>query len=172
MSNNKKWKNRKINLQSYVVSEEKPKKTLSKSWRIALTGLFLIAIPSFLMFLLIGKDGWIISNTKSFDRWAFELPIALAISAIQLMGIFLLIWRFKVFGVEALTFLVPITLAMNSFLVSSGAKEWFLRVLPAVAIAFLAIPILIINKKIAKKIENKKLDQMLAEEKKNKSLLD
>lgn len=50
MSNNDKWKNKKVNLKNYVVESGKPKRELSRSWKIALTGLFLIVIPSFIMF--------------------------------------------------------------------------------------------------------------------------
>ena len=63
---------------------------------------------------------------------------------------------------------------MNSFLVSSGVElsKWWIRVLPAVGLAFLAIPVIAINRFVAKRNENK-LKAMLEEEnKKTKSLLD
>ncbi|WP_211333926.1 hypothetical protein [Metamycoplasma neophronis] len=172
MSNNNKWKNKKINVKSYEVTNTKPKKELSKSWKIALTGLFLIVIPSFLIFILIGKDGWVFEQFKDYNRWAFDLPIALSVFIIQMFVVSLLIWKFKVFGSEALNFLIPVALAMNSFLVSSGDVAWFVRVLPAVGLAFVAVPVIMINKAIAKKAIEKKRAIIVAEELKNKTLLD
>ncbi|WP_027122444.1 hypothetical protein AB5V95_02655 [Metamycoplasma spumans] len=174
MSNNAKWKNKKINVKNYQATQQKQKRELSKSWKIALTGLFLIVIPSFLFFLFIGKDGWVINAFKDANRWSFNLPIALGILTVQLFVVSLLIWKFKVYGSEALNFLVPVALAMNSFLVTSGvdSADWYIRVLPAVGLAFIAVPILMINKAVAKKSAEKRKSKLLAEELKNKSLLD
>ncbi|MBN0970508.1 hypothetical protein [Mycoplasma phocoeninasale] len=172
MSNNKKWKNKKINIKNYQVVDQKPKKQLSNSWKIALTGLLLIAIPSFLLFIFVGKDGWIFSQTKSIDRWSGELLIALGMSAIQITIVCLLVWKFKFLRPESLHFLIPITFAMNSFLVSSGVDTWYVRVIPAVGLAFLAIPILLLTKRILKIKSQKQYAMMQEEELKNKSLLD
>ncbi|WP_045433266.1 hypothetical protein [Metamycoplasma canadense] len=173
MSNNKKWKNKKININNYQTLEiKKEKKSLSKSWKIALTGLFLIAIPSFLIFLLIGKDGWIIESTKLYHRWKTLLPIAFGIIAIQASIVGLLIFKFKVFGINGLIFLIPFSLAMASFLVSSGVEDWPYRIMPAVGLAFLSLPILLLVKHIEKKIENKKRIEFEKQERAQKSLLD
>ena len=174
MSNNDKWKNKKVNLKNYVVESGKPKRELSRSWKIALTGLFLIVIPSFIMFLILGIDGWIIKSTKNLSRWGVEFPIALAIAAIQIIIVLLLVFKFKVINTEALTFLIRISLAINSFLVSSGQRpeDWYIRVLPAVGLVFLAIPIILINKAVAKSQEKQRKIKLLEEEQKNKSLLD
>ena len=86
MSNNRKWKNKKINFDSYKNSEEKnvkERKKLSDSWKIGLIALFLIAIPSFLSFLLLGNDGWVIKASKNFNRWSMLLPIAISILIVQ-----------------------------------------------------------------------------------------
>ncbi|WP_412031665.1 hypothetical protein [Metamycoplasma buccale] len=172
MSNNKKWKKRKLNLENYNPIVKKQKRQLSNSWKIALTGLFLIVIPSFILFLLIGRDGWVIQASKNFDRWAMELPIALSISIIQILVVCLLIWKFKIYGPESLNFLIPITLAMNSFMVTSGVTQWYVRVLPAIALAFTAIIVIVINKNIAKRKLAKQEQAKKEELKKIKSLLD
>ncbi|AXE61036.1 hypothetical protein DA803_02995 [[Mycoplasma] phocae] len=172
MSNNKKWKNKKINIKNYQVVEKKPRKQLSNSWRIALTGLLLIAIPSFLLFIFVGRDGWIFPQTKSIDRWYGELLIGLAMASIQVAIVCLMIWKFKFLRPESLHFLIPISLAMNSFLVSSGVDLWFIRVIPAVGLAFMAIPILLLTKYIIRKQNQKKFAMIQEEELKNKSLLD
>lgn len=184
MSNNKKWKNKKINLDTYKsaseVKKERNKKQLSMSWKISLVALFLVAIPSFLVFLIFGADGWIIPALKQmidanpWKRWTIYLPISLAIAGVQFAIISLLIWKFKVLQPSALNFLVAVVLAMNSFLVSSGAEsgKWWIRVLPAIGLAFLAIPVIAINRAVAKKklrVEEQKIKE---EEKKIKSLLD
>ncbi|AZZ65610.1 hypothetical protein DMC14_002325 [Metamycoplasma phocicerebrale] len=173
MSNNKKWKNKKVNINNYQTLEvQKEKRTLSNSWRVALTGLFLIAIPSFLIFLLAGKDGWIISSTKTLNRWSVLLPIALAIAVVQISIVSLLALKFKVLKLSAFIFLVPVAIAMNSFLVSSGVSEWPYRVLPAIGLAFLSIPILLIVKHVEKKKQDKLKTQIEKEERAKKSLLD
>ncbi|VEU79018.1 Uncharacterised protein [Metamycoplasma arthritidis] len=172
MANYKKYKNRKINLEKIEQDSVKQKEPLKTSWKIALTSLFLIAIPSFLLFLLLGKDGWIFSQTKSLHRWAVEFPIALAFSIFQIGIVSLLIWKFKVLPVGAFAFLMPLSLAMNSFLVSSGVTNWILRVLPAVGLGFVAIPIIAINKKIRENLAKKKQKIISEEEKQTKSLLD
>ncbi|TDU96661.1 hypothetical protein [Metamycoplasma hyosynoviae] len=181
MSANKKWKNKKINFDNYKSSDEKNEKVkfqLSDNWKIALIALFLIAIPSFLMFLLLGGDGWLIPATKSYilnnKRWSMLLPIALAVAIIQISVLLLLVLKFKVLKTSSLQFLIPIALAMNTFLVSSGVElgKWYIRVLPAVGFGFMFFPIMMINKEILKKKINK---SKAIEEKKeafNKSLLD
>ena len=149
MSNNKKWKNKKINLDTYKsaseVKKERNKKQLSMSWKISLVALFLVAIPSFLVFLIFGADGWIIPALKQmidanpWKRWAIYLPISWAIAGVQ-------------------------------FAAESG--KWWIRVLPAIGLAFLAIPVIAINRAVAKKklrVEEQKIKE---EEKKIKSLLD
>ncbi|WP_211333774.1 hypothetical protein [[Mycoplasma] falconis] len=174
MSNNDKWKNKKINVKNYEVQAKKPRKELSKSWKIALTALFLFAIPSFLMMLFVGKDGWVFAATKDFSRWGLVFPIALIVLTVQLTILFLLIFKFKKLPVESLNFLFPIAFAMASFIVSSGvdSKDWFIRVLPAVGMALLAVPVILINKAVIKSKEKKQRAQILAEERKNKTLLD
>ncbi|AWX69433.1 hypothetical protein [[Mycoplasma] anseris] len=172
MSNNKKWKKRKINIERYVASDKPARKILSDNWKIALTGLFLIAIPSLLVFLLAGKDGIVFHATKQLDRWAVMLPIALGVGIVQFAIIAALIWGFKVLKIESLNFLIAIILAMNSFIVSSDASVWFYRVLPAVFLAFVAIPIIAINKAVAKRKVKKVETQIQEEERRTKSLLD
>ncbi len=179
MSNNKKWKNKKINFETYKNSEiknVKEKKPLSDSWKVGLTALFLIAIPSFLSFLLLGLDGWVIKETAKWtsSRWTMLLPISLSILIFQFLIISILIWGFKVLKPSSLNFLVAILFSMNSFLVSSGVEvsKWWIRVLPAVGLAFLAIPVIAINRAIAKKTEKKLAIQIEENNKKNKSLLD
>ena len=174
MSNNKKWKNKKINFETYKNSEiknVKEKKPLSDSWKVGLTALFLIAIPSFLSFLLLGLDGWVIKETAKWTslRWTMLLPISLSILIFQFLIISVLIWGFKVLKPSSLNFLVAIL-----FLVSSGVEvsKWWIRVLPAVGLAFLAIPVIAINRAIAKKAEKKLAIQIEENNKKNKSLLD
>ncbi|AWX42550.1 Uncharacterised protein [Metamycoplasma cloacale] len=171
MSNKKKWKKKKINLESYVSVETKQKPRLSKSWKIALTGLFLIAIPSFLLFVIMGKDGWIIPAAKEWGRWTIMLPVALGVATIQILVVALLL-KFKKLPIEALNFLVAISLAINSFLVSSAASEWYMRVLPAIGLAFVAIPIIAINTKLKQRRQKKNEIVIKEEERKNKSLLD
>lgn len=98
MSKNKKWKNKKINFENYKNSDQikKERRALSDSWKISLTALLLIAIPSFLVFLLMGADGWAIRSTTKFasSRWSLLLPVALCVAAVQSIVIALLI-RFK-----------------------------------------------------------------------------
>lgn len=105
---------------------------------------------------------------KNLSRWGVEFPIALAIAAIQIIIVLLLVFKFKVFNTEALTFLIPISLAINSFLVSSGQRpeDWYIRVLPAVGLVFLAIPIILINKAVAKSQEKQRKIKLLEEEQK------
>ncbi|ENY53805.1 hypothetical protein [Metamycoplasma alkalescens] len=173
MSNHKKWKNKKININNYQSFEiKKEKRTLSDSWKTALTSLFLIAIPSFILFLLIGKDGWIIPTTKNFARWELLLPVAILIATLQTLVACLLIFKFKALKRNSLIFLVPFAIAMSSFVVSSGAESWIYRVLPAVGLALLALPILLVIKKIEKNIDNKKRIELEKLEKEQKSLLD
>ncbi|MBN4089384.1 hypothetical protein OF364_00570 [Mycoplasma enhydrae] len=174
MSNNKKWRNKKINLANYqTLKVEKQRRSLSENWKIALTGLFLIAFPSFFVFLLVGRDGWIITSTRNLlNTWSVLLPIAIGMVLIQISVVVLLIFKFKVFKINALIFLVPIAVAMNSFIVSSGTDNWILRVLPAVGLAFLAIPLLLLVKHIEKKKKDKLEKVVQEEEKAKRSLLD
>ncbi|PZW00549.1 hypothetical protein [Metamycoplasma auris] len=173
MSNNKKWKNKKININNYKSFEiQREKKELSHSWKVALISLFLIAIPSFIIFILIGKDSWAFPATKDFERWSFLLPVAFLVSIIQISIVCLLIFRFKVIKKSTLTFLVPFAIAMSSFMVSSGTENWIYRVLPAVGLGLLSLPILLIIKNIEKRQETKKKIEEEKLEKQHKSLLD
>ncbi|MCY2902846.1 hypothetical protein [Mycoplasmopsis arginini] len=173
MSNNKKWKNKKININNYQTLEiRKERKTLSNSWRIALTGLFLIAIPSFVLFILLGRDGWAFSNTKNLGRWDTLLPITFLIVILQTAVVSLLVFKFKVFGPNSFIFLVPFAIAMASFLVSSGIEDWPYRVMPAVGLAFLSLPLLLLVKHIDKKKKEKQRKLFEEEERTKKSLLD
>ncbi|WP_330463306.1 hypothetical protein [Metamycoplasma gateae] len=173
MSNNKRWKNKKININNYKVLEvQKQKKTLSNSWKIALTGLFLIAIPTFILFILIGKDGWVIPSTAKFGRWDTLLPIAFAWVIFQSSIVCLLVFRFKVYKANSFIFLIPFAIAMASLLVSSGVEDWPYRVLPAVGLAFLSLPALLLVKHIDKKRKDKKMLEYQQQERANKSLLD
>lgn len=178
MSKNKKWKNKKINFENYKNSDQvkKERRALSDSWKISLTALLLIAIPSFLVFLLMGADGWAIKSTTKFasSRWSLLLPVALCVAAVQSIVIALLI-KFKKLKITSLNFLVPVMCVMNSWLVSSGIEtgKWFIRVLPAVGLAFLsAVIVIAINKAIAKAKIKKEKQIIIEEERKNKSLLD
>ena len=168
MSKNKKWKNKKINFENYKNSDQvkKERRALSDSWKISLTALLLIAIPSFLVFLLMGADGWAIRSTTRFasSRWSLLLPVALCVAAVQSIVIALLI-RFKKLKITSLNFLV----------FSSGIEtgKWFIRVLPAVGLAFIsAVIVIAINKAIAKAKIKKEKQIIIEEERKNKSLLD
>ncbi|AZG68535.1 hypothetical protein [Mycoplasma struthionis] len=174
MSNNAKWKNKKLNVNSYVEKDttKKQKLELSSSWKIALTGLFLVVIPSFLVMVLAGNDGWVFSQTKNFNRWAVQLPIALGMFAFQFAIIALLVWKFKVLETRSISFLIPVALAMNSFIVSGNVDAWFWRVLPAVGLALVSIPILMLHKTVNRRKLEKQRKLDLEEEKKNKSLLD
>ncbi|ENY69393.1 Hypothetical protein MAU_1050 [Metamycoplasma auris 15026] len=173
MSNNKKWKNKKININNYKSFEiQRSKKELSHSWKVALISLFLIAIPSFTIFILIGKDGWAFPATKNWGRWDLLLPVALLVAIIQSAIVCLLIFRFKVIKKSTLTFLIPFAIAMSSFMVSSGTDNWIYRVLPAVGLGLLALPILLIIKSIEKKQETKRRIEEEKLEKEQKSLLD
>ncbi|MGX9358766.1 hypothetical protein [Mycoplasma sp. 2575] len=173
MSNNKKWKNKKININNYRTLEvQKQRKALSSSWKIALTGLFLIAIPSFILFILLGRDGWAFEITKKMERWSMLLPIAIGIVIIQTAVVSLIVFKFKVYSSSSFVFLVPFAIAMASFLVSSGVEEWPYRVMPAVGLAFLSLPILLVFKHIEKKKKEKQKLQFEQEERAKRTLLD
>ncbi|RMA78525.1 hypothetical protein JN00_0355 [Metamycoplasma subdolum] len=168
---NRKWKNRTYNVETLKDEQPKKRRELSKTWKICLIALFLIAIPSFLVFVLFGKDGWVIPATKNLSLGAL-FGMAIGLLAVQIAVIAALIWGFKVIPWDSTLMLIPIAFSMVSFIVSSGASAWYIRVLPAVALAFLAVILFAIKSAVEKKVTKKQQEKQQAYDRINKSLLD
>lgn len=112
-------------------------KTKAKSWIKPLYTLFVVAIPSFFIWLFLGKD--------FLDKPPFEIQynilIAFAFILIVFLITFFLIY-FNILKISILTFVVPIIISfMTIFLTSWLPKdlEWA-RILIIISFVFIVIP--------------------------------
>ncbi|MBN0919511.1 hypothetical protein [[Mycoplasma] gypis] len=148
---------------------------LSYHWRIALFGMLFVILPAMILYFAVGKD--VDSVYRAYSHalaWWALLLIALLAFFVTIAITILFIRVFKWFGFEVFNFIIPFSLMMYSFLVTSGISWdlWFVRIITPAVLFITVVPTILINKKVAqKKLKIKKeLDRI--ERQKNKSLLD
>ncbi|MDK2819219.1 MAG: hypothetical protein KFW07_00080 [Mycoplasmataceae bacterium] len=112
--------------------------TKIKSWVKPLYTLFVVAIPSFFIWLFLGKD---FIDEPPFEIY-YNILIAISFIIIVFLLTFFLIY-FNILNMSILTFVVPIIISfMTIFLTSWLPKdlEWA-RILIIIPLIFLVIPV-------------------------------
>ena len=118
------------------------------SWIKPLYTLFVVAIPSFFIWLFLGKD---FGKTPPLS---FGYNVLIAISFIIVIGIItsVLIY-FKILKTSILNFIVPIVICFMAIFLSSwidGDNQWY-RILIIIPLVFIVIPINILVDKYDRK---------------------